>query len=44
MDRQLDATVNRDLPEGEMFAAYTVPVLQRPVRTHCAWASRRTWQ
>jgi pimeloyl-ACP methyl ester carboxylesterase len=33
MDRQLDATVNRDLPEGEMFAAYTVPVLQRPVRT-----------
>jgi len=33
LDRRLDAAVNRDLPEGVMFAAYTLPTLSRTVRT-----------
>jgi pimeloyl-ACP methyl ester carboxylesterase len=41
MDRQVDETINRDLPVGVMFTAYTVPALPRPVdtedgiRLHC---------
>ncbi|MEW6554406.1 MAG: alpha/beta fold hydrolase [Actinomycetota bacterium] len=33
MDRRLDESVNRDLPSGVMFAAYTVSTLPRSVTT-----------
>ncbi len=33
MDLRLDPAVNRDLAEGEMFAAYTIPGLRRQLRT-----------
>ena len=46
MDQQLDESVNRDLPLGVMFAAYTVPTLTCPAGTedgvplHCVRMGR----